>query len=763
MSSNLGLNITLPSGTLSQLKRDRSNNLSPPHRQYDLFDLRNDNHDSDEEENNDDDQSVEILQNIVTNTTAQSQNHFLKKEDMEIMPFVPSDSGDDDSDADSNVKDDCFDSQEEEHNDDGYYSDGMNDETDELDNLSLSPPETMPLLVVSLDKLCGYTPSDKNEAKQLENELCEALLGAKTNEENNDNDSTTNLEKESAPTSSESKDEKSNLLTNNEYGDGFSLDFTTRAIELLEAGVAQHCDTNQQQSDFANNNEKGSLLNHAFVPYPEFMKLSQSDENGESKIMATSKIWKRIIHPHGIPVVDKLLDLLSKCSRDLMWKHDMSMEIRRIAKEERRWQEEKIRKKELKIWRTQTRPDELEKLYDVREAFILKLETVRKKYDGYVKEREERVQKELLRRKENGVGTGGIAGLDWDGKVTFAFDDDVEEIIQKILREKQENEDDVSPSGQTTDHSPSDESEDQYDDGYECDEGDHEISDVEIDDEKSPQHHSDGILPERNRNNTSRKSRKAKSASKRMQKKLQAEKENAKAAELRAKIELAHKEEQQVRDMCISTDEKLAMVMVNNLEERLERVDNLLDSLQMDAWNDEEEGLLEHNESDSDCDDENTPNAGEMNLLDNILAMVLGAMPPKQSNTQDHFTSLKNEHKSIVQEWQQTFGRVPKLKREKQQHESDIVQKLAKTSIWDDDEQGLPSDITAKDQKFTTKLNIPDDWEDEADSCDENGLLEIRKSEELVDDDNDTKIGNSMKLNSPSVTIGLRPGGKIRF
>ncbi len=482
MSGDFGLSISLPSGTLSQLQRNRNSASTPTHRGTQLFDLRND-HDNHVVEDDHgigacDDRSGELYENETS--TAQSKVHFLNEKDMEIMPFVPSDSGeDDDSDDIENKKQTNNDGNHNDHSDersysnsDENYSEGSNeDEIDELDNLSLSPPETMPLLVVDLDKLCGYTPTEAEEAKQLENELCRALLGVKVDNAKNEYSSETPISsgrKPQSPPEQQQNDETTStsnysMTGGNYYGDGFSLDFTTRAIELFQDGVARHCDTEQRQNVCADD-ERNKTFKHAFVPYPEYIKLPQHDNNMESTIMATSKIWKRIKHPHNIPVVNKLLHLLSICSRDIMWKHDMAMEIRRIAKEESKWQDEKIRQKEVKIWKTKTRPNELEKLYDVREAFILKLEIVRQKYDGYVKEREERVQRELLRRKENGIGTGGIAGLDWDGKVTFAFDDDVEEIVQKMLLEKREKDMGYYSSEYYNNRSQSDDSDQNYDD-----------------------------------------------------------------------------------------------------------------------------------------------------------------------------------------------------------------------------------------------------------------------------------------------------------
>ena len=102
-----------------------------------------------------------------------------------------------------------------------------------------------------------------------------------------------------------------------------------------------------------------------------------------------------------------------------------------------------------------------------------RLDKGRERYEGFVRDRECRVAVELRRRVElvkkqrnnnrngnsssysnNGeridgvgvgesgaaiIGTGGIAGLDWDSHVTFGFGEDVEEVIQRLMEERQGN------------------------------------------------------------------------------------------------------------------------------------------------------------------------------------------------------------------------------------------------------------------------------------------------------------------------------------
>ncbi len=754
MSHSLGLNISLPSGTLSKLKASRSS------KQVDSWTNEGEKYDESEKINNEkqffvpskklsplhgdesDSDNEDQWESYGENVDMIQDNSQADGDDKMIMPFVPSGFDSDDSNESGSE-----DGGERSENDDSLQSD-----QDSLDDISLTPPISLPLLAVELDKLCGYTPSDEHEAKRLADELCEALLGVKGSE----------AEVGEAGSKSKQNDRNDDLYEGYSYGDGLSLNFTSRAVELLEAGVAYHSDTLQRDTIIANEDSDEKKLNHAFVPYPEFMQLpaSQCDDD-EPSIMATTKIWKRILYPHDIPVVHRLLQLLSKCSRSLMWKYEMALEIRKIVKEERRWNEERKRQRELKIWRREKRPDELAKLYEVRETFVMKLDMVREKYEYYVKEREDRVQRELLRRKEKGIGNGGISGLDWDGKITFAFDDDVEEIVQKMMYEKRK----VEADSNSIDYDSADNySDDLHDDGYDCDSDDYESCQQLI---KQPR--NAGLD-----SNLDRKKRRAKAAAKRLRRKLDAEKERAREEELRLKVVAAHDEEERIREMCTSTDEKLAVVMVTNLQKRVEKIDDLLDSLQMDAWKDEEEGILDGDSSHDEKDFEKPSDRDEeekMTLLDSILAMILGTLhQPKAISPQHHFNFIKQEHDSIIEEWKLAFGRLPKLSI------TDPTRQKKKYSVsddcWSDGYASSDNDESSEDPRRSIfGSEVPDDWEDEADDCDimtpliDSVKIQLPQSHEkpmLVESTLSKKVSpnNDSSLSLPR-KHGLRPGGNV--
>ena len=108
-------------------------------------------------------------------------------------------------------------------------------------------------------------------------------------------------------------------------------------------------------------------------------------------------------------------------------------------KEEIRKNEERLRNRQLRKLRIETRPAELAKLYDARKSFELRLRTSKEKHVIVIKGREVRVQRELQRRAESGRGTGGMVGLDWDADITLGFWDDADIVVDKLLEEKLHN------------------------------------------------------------------------------------------------------------------------------------------------------------------------------------------------------------------------------------------------------------------------------------------------------------------------------------
>lgn len=693
----LGINISLPSGTFNSLNKKRSQ----------LLTLQNDSGDEGSDG-----------QSLTDERNTQIDGH-ISDEDRVIMPFSRASDG---SDSDSNSGDD---SDNDSHSTKSNESEDS-DDLDDLDNMSLSPPSSLPVLLLDLEKLCGYQPSSKEEVERVTKEIREALLGISSKED-------------------------SNSLQQENLQDSTSLDFVARSNELFDAGIAQHF--TDVEGDLT---ENGVPL--AIVNYPEFLPLPLEDS---STLIPTRILWKKVIHSHSIQVVNRLVSLLSRCSRDLIWKYQMMLEIRRIAKEEKTRKDEKSRNEQLKIWRLETRPAELAKLYDVRETFEVRLYTAKEKQTAFVKEREVRVQRELQRRAESGRGTGGMAGLDWDASVTFGFGDDVDEVVDKVL-ENRLNE--VREKEGYHDFADNERLRDVGLEGADSDSGSEESSigsDFMHGQQRLPQANDSSLgLPLPVSTAEDRVKRRAVAAAKRKRKKMQNNKEKSLEKELRHKIMNAYAEEEKVRQMLISTDEKLALSTVLNLEKQLEKVDELLETLQEDEWKDEEEGLLDDNESDDDSAGVSDSGNGNPSMLNQILAMILGTVPISSSTTQeDHYSFLKCEHESIITEWKAEFGRLPSLEsnRGEKQQAQRPKSVTHEEGTWGEEPDAEERIIAAKLQNLALHATTPggfgptsvlDDWEDGANDLD--------------DFFQDPEVKDEPPTPAPLRSIGgLRPGGRL--
>lgn len=677
------------------------------------------------------------------------------EEDRELMPFVP-ETSDEESESDISNND---------------------DESESDDNMSLGPPPSMPMIVVDVENLCGYKPEDEAEAKFLNDEISKALLGCET----------ASLQEDGVD-ASKNRD--------NVIGDGLSLDFIKRCCELFESGSAIHSDTlaieNSVKDDFSK----------AVIPYPEFILYNEFNTVPGEHFESTAGLWKAVIYPHNIPTVQRVLELLANCSRDIIWKYEMSREIRRIAKEESRFKKEKFRRAEVDKWRKEKRPAELSKLYEVRETFVLKLDAARAKCETHKRDREVRVQRELQRRREKGIGTGGMASLDWDGKVTFAFEDDVDDILNSIMGKKDDYRSDSScPYHDSFSDNENDADEESYGSS-----GDDKNISTELLQEPN-EALSISIPPSNSTLMSDRKKRRAVSASKRMRRKMKNESEKLKMNELRAKIIAARDEEHSIQETMINNDERMSIAIVLSLEKRLEQVDNLLETLQEEEWQDEEECPSDVSEVSFENSNGIIDKPQELSLLDQILAMILGSQPVEEKNKQEHFKCLKLEHENIVQEWQGFFGRLPKApfasgskKENGGQAESNPCHSL-NLSLNEGDAVSKASDLTSKNISSDLPKRVTEHWEDISDSDDEtlpikqdvegsysttsNLKREDATSESLkgtiqhwevisdsevdllhnVKDQTPPKAQNGQTGNQSSFhkpKVGLRPGGKVK-
>lgn len=702
MSTDLGVNLSLPSGTFSAYEQERVKILS----------FQNEDLNGTDEEDAHSMASPKPFSDDEGSNIGEKGPDYISDEDREIMSFQPSD---DDSEENNSID-------SEEHSSKSDASD--QESKDEFDDLSLGPPTTMPSLLLDLEKLCGYHPMDEKEITGITNEMRDVLLGVSsqqgfTNEDN--------------------------------LNDPTSLDFALKSNELFETGIAEHYTYVQKEME---KSQEGVPL--AIISYPEFLPIE--GEGGATKLESTITMWKKMTKAHDIVVVDRLLKLLCECSRDLVWKYQMMIEIRRIAREERIRKEERYRNQQLRIWRYEKRPEKLEKLYDVRETFEIRLHAQKEKYAAFVEEREGRVQRELSRRAENGMGTGGLAGLDWSANVTFGFGDDIDEVVEQILEERMNVLDDDGYHEDAPSQDSSGESSDSY----------KEEMSMPIT-RRFEEENGEIDIPLPLSSKQERRKRRAAAARKKERKNRQSREEKELEEQLRVKIRNAYAEEEAVRHMLISTDEKFALSTVLDLEKKLEKVDELLETLQEEEWEDQEEGLLDNDES-TVGDDTKDEDNGNPSVLDQILAMILGTIAkPKGISPQDHFVQLKIQHEEIITEWKKEFGKLPCLteKNGVKSSEDKIPRKKSEEILecWDDsfdsDEDNAVDDIAFEVKNMSMQPEVPkvptapalgttvlDDWEDGADLDD---FFPEEKKETIA------------PPQAPKTSIvGLRPGGRTK-
>ena len=670
------------------------------------------------------------------------------------------------------------------------------------------PPPTLPLVLVNLEALTGCAPKNDADKKILLRQLMEALLGTSSNENDNTlHDQEQRHERKDNGINSEHASmlgEKGTIIRLN-VGDGLSLHFDERVMELFESGVAYHVDSSHpiarscmmtsSEEDENMQEEKGEANTHsekrrkvhpyAIVPYPEFLvELQQESTNTSTKLRSALRLWKLIQttptaaatatsqHQNDLQIsishlLSRIFSHLRNCSRSLIWKANMHVELCHLAKDEYTLQIKRQQIHEYNEWKDSVRRLRLDKLYDVRETFEVQARTAKKKYDLLAQEREQRVEIELLRRRrQRGEKSGYFSiGSGNDGKISDDVDSNVCDVDKncfndgsggwgvRTIREDEILGDETSFVGQS-----------QFGTTMQIDGGgdDDEVSAEDIDDEgendewsplevniksnpsgmqivlggvvqpKKSSNYEDVKIQEAvvrtvdDENNISKTNNlepisrddNLRRISHRLLKRriLQGEQNisshydatPATINELR--LGYLRKEEDSIREMLTTNDERLAEATLLKLEERLKNVDDLLESLQEEEWADDEEGDDDYDdEGDYRRGDEGFKDRGEMlsidppravifsSLLDQILAMILGALPKeiRCSSLQepdytdaDHYRYIKEEHESIVKEWIEIFGRLPPLPPPKPLPEKET--NTAKISVEDNKFNGMP-------------------------------------------------------------------------
>jgi len=259
----------------------------------------------------------------------------------------------------------------------------------------------------------------------------------------------------------------------------------------------------------------------------------------------------------------------------------------------------------------------------------------------------------------------------------------------------------------------------------------------------------------------------------------------------------------------IKDEHRVMQAVVESIEKRLKQIDDLLESLQEEEWADEEEGFIDENENNATATEhESSSTTTELTLLDQILAMILGELPShnKRNNMESHYKYIRSEHKAIVEEWKEHFGRLPVSLGGGENDKNDNAETSAPQSSRDaatgydnegDDENiDLFGSMAAMTSPFTTsdmdtaviqqqqpgihqsgggvstnttpsidemrhkvgivENDVTDDWDDVEDW---DAILPPIKSDN-PDASNNENNGNTSAPRSNS-TVGLRPGGGV--
>ena len=180
----------------------------------------------------------------------------------------------------------------------------------------------------------------------------------------------------------------------------------------------------------------------------------------------------------------------------------------------------------------------------------------------------------------------------------------------------------------------------------------------------------------------------------------------------RARLQLLKSRVEEINNSCIKTDERIAEANVKSLVSQLEKVDELLETLQEEVWADEEEKQVNDHENKFNHSKKETH---QFSLLDQILAMVLLTLPNIDNLPQDAFLRYKQtKHDEIIKGWVSQFGFLPTaiaseetkdLNAERLEHsdEENISSALNEMVITDNDSSGVDDWEELADEKFEMK------------------------------------------------------------
>lgn len=529
------------------------------------------------------------------------------------------------------------------------------------------PTANLPHIALNLEQLIGYRPAS-DELESIQGQLLSAMW--------------TRYKGRNHHTAIKEVKEEDDEVLESKIG---PPDFDMQVVELFETGVAKYVEGLQEKtisepssSDEALKDDTTKATNDTndetphevlHIPYPATL---QSPVTGEP--VSTAQMVRQLqtdapsitlAKDTDYDFVERLWDSLRRCGRPLFWKRDMSQELSKLIREEQA-------RLEYEEWTQSKRQSKLDHLYSVRETLVHQVELAKEKVELLEEERDLLVREEMgpFQRKLPSETKDNADSLDAFGTSDLAFPDDFQWLGLRDAPMEDEDggfdEDSYTPPLLSDDEDEVDE--------------DRPIPSIEIPDttkaeidiipipptdfEKESGEDPPALQEDLSQTNDLEKGEEEdpktnehepseEEAEEQRREQEQASLEKARLAELK-QLEEAFRAKFTTKDLIV------AQTMHNALDDKMNKIEELLESLQDEVW-EAEEALEEEQENSAKKNPtkQQIP-AVSFSLLDQILAMILGALPVTEGmSKEDHYQYIKAEHKSIVNGWKAHFGRLP--------------------------------------------------------------------------------------------------------
>ena len=567
--------------------------------------------------------------------------------------------------------------------------------------------EDLPIISIELERLVGYKPSTEEEIESIRSQLVQAMW-VRFKNSNNSGDKEYK-EGTISPISSveDSQDEP-------------PPDFEDQILELLNSRVARFGSV----SDDRDNITLTALAEESSTPPTPFLELSyparievpSTTGSGLNVpiLKDTARLWSDVrdlsyaledtfntstndmpqqpqdsqldhdsnqdILPqqdHDNEDIDfwyRLTDHLERTCRKLSWKHTMALELKDVLARETLY-------KKHQQWIKTQRMVKLEQLYQVRETLVHRADLAQDDLERLMSIKDTAVRRDLLkydqsvrRRQQNGGASSSLLG---GGELSFPEQFELMGLMPKDsqLYEEEDwggtldDDDDIDYyQSDYSDYSGEDDEDDlsAIDGDEEDDKGDDEDDKVrEPLPTEMPTHKNDdpdsGIPTNKiegvDTNAAAQTPFWGRNRERRRKKKRAQKKKERAEAQRRENLEKRKEHEALLQATHTTQEVVLAQTLCKALAKKVTDVEDLLENLQEEEWAAQEE--IEEKSKTINSNNETAEKS--FSLLDQILAMILGALPmePGSKDREQHFCYIKEEHDLIIEGWKAYFGRLP--------------------------------------------------------------------------------------------------------